>query len=122
MKVREIIELDYRYEENREIIQDKLKLMKPFSKYSDEEQVPMDIIEKFIGVAVRKYDLFVRDIKMACIKTNKENLYSMHVYEESSLKPICTVYGCELYELMAKAAIYMYALIKSEKVGKRDGM
>lgn len=122
MKVSEILELDYRYKENREMIQDKLKSMKPFSKYSDEEQVPVNKIEKFIGVAIRKYDLYVRDISFACIKTNEENLYNMHILKESDLTMIGIIYGCELYEIMAKAAIYIYALIKSEKVGKRDEM
>lgn len=121
MKVSEILELDYRYKENREEIQKKLKSMKGFDKYSDED-VPMNKIERFVGTACRKYDVYVRDISFACIKTNKENLYTVHIFKESDLTMIGIVYGCELYELMAKTAIYIYAMIKSEKVGKRDEM
>ena len=85
------------------------------------EDVEISKIEKFIGVAIKKYDLYVRDIMFASIVTdNNEILYNLHLYRESDLQIICEIYGCELYELMAKTAIYIYALIKNEKVRKRD--
>ena len=120
MRVRDILQLDYKEEENKEVIQNMLKKIKPFSKYEDED-VEMSKIEKFIGVATKKYDLYVRDIMFASIVTdNNEILYNLHLYRESDLQIICEIYGCELYELMAKTAIYIYALIKNEKVRKRD--
>ena len=120
MRVRDILQLDCREEENKEVIQNMLKKIKPFSKYEDED-VEISKIEKFIGVAVKKYDLYVRDIMFASIVTdNNEILYNLHLYRESDLQIICEIYGCELYELMAKTAIYIYALIKNEKVRKRD--
>lgn len=120
MRVRDILQLDCREEENKEVIQKMLKKIKPFSKYEDED-VEISKIEKFIGVATKKYDLYVRDIMFASIVTdNNEILYNLHLYRESDLQIICEIYGCELYELMAKTAIYIYALIKNEKVRKRD--
>ena len=120
MRVRDILQLDCREEENKEVIQNMLKKIKPFSKYEDED-VEISKIEKFIGVATKKYDLYVRDIMFASIVTdNNEILYNLHLYRESDLQIICEIYGCELYELMAKTAIYIYALIKNEKVRKRD--
>lgn len=120
MRVRDILQLDCREEENKKVIQNMLKKIKPFSKYEDED-VEISKIEKFIGVAVKKYDLYVRDIMFASIVTdNNEILYNLHLYRESDLQIICEIYGCELYELMAKTAIYIYALIKNEKVRKRD--
>ena len=120
MRVRDILQLDYKEEENKEVIQNMLKKIKPFSKYEDED-VEISKIEKFIGVATKKYDLYVRDIMFASIVTdNNEILYNLHLYRESDLQIICEIYGCELYELMAKTAIYIYALIKNEKVRKRD--
>lgn len=120
MRVRDILQLDYREEENKEVIQNMLKKIKPFSKYENED-VEISKIEKFIGVATKKYDLYVRDIMFASIVTdNNEILYNLHLYRESDLQIICEIYGCELYELMAKTAIYIYALIKNEKVRKRD--
>lgn len=120
MRVRDILQLDCREEENKEVIQNMLKKIKPFSKYEDED-VEISKIEKFIGVAIKKYDLYVRDIMFASIVTdNNEILYNLHLYRESDLQIICEIYGCELYELMAKTAIYIYALIKNEKVRKRD--
>ena len=122
MRVRDILQLDCREEENKEVIQNMLKKIKPFSKYEDED-VEISKIEKFIGVAIKKYDLYVRDIMFASIVTdNNEILYNLHLYRESDLQIICEIYGCELYELMAKTAIYIYALIKNEKVRKRDEM
>ena len=120
LRVRDILQLDYREEENKEVIQNMLKKIKPFSKYENED-VEISKIEKFIGVATKKYDLYVRDIMFASIVTdNNEILYNLHLYRESDLQIICEIYGCELYELMAKTAIYIYALIKNEKVRKRD--
>ena len=120
MRVRDILQLDCREEENKEVIQKMLKKIKPFSKYENED-VEISKIEKFIGVATKKYDLYVRDIMFASIVTdNNEILYNLHLYRESDLQIICEIYGCELYELMAKTAIYIYALIKNEKVRKRD--
>lgn len=120
MRVRDILQLDCREEENKEVIQNMLKKIKPFSKYENED-VEISKIEKFIGVATKKYDLYVRDIMFASIVTdNNEILYNLHLYRESDLQIICEIYGCELYELMAKTAIYIYALIKNEKVRKRD--
>ena len=122
MRVRDILQLDCREEENKKVIQKMLKKIKPFSKYEDED-VEISKIEKFIGVATKKYDLYVRDIMFASIVTdNNEILYNLHLYRESDLQIICEIYGCELYELMAKTAIYIYALIKNEKVRKRDEM
>ena len=120
MRVRDILQLDCREEESKEVIQKMLKKIKPFSKYENED-VEISKIEKFIGVATKKYDLYVRDIMFASIVTdNNEILYNLHLYRESDLQIICEIYGCELYELMAKTAIYIYALIKNEKVRKRD--
>ena len=120
LRVRDILQLDCREEENKEVIQNMLKKIKPFSKYENED-VEISKIEKFIGVATKKYDLYVRDIMFASIVTdNNEILYNLHLYRESDLQIICEIYGCELYELMAKTAIYIYALIKNEKVRKRD--
>lgn len=121
MKTKEILELDYSQSENKKIIQKALKKIKPFSKYEDED-VKMCKIEKFIGVAVKKYDLCVRDISFAGITIDNKCIYSLHLINESKLQYFDTVYGCELYELIAKAAIYIYSLIKEEKVGKRNGM
>ena len=120
MRVRDILQLDCREEENKEVIQNMFKKIQAFSTYENED-VEISKIEKFIGVAIKKYDLYVRDIMFASIVTdNNEILYNLHLYRESDLQIICEIYGCELYELMAKTAIYIYALIKNEKVRKRD--
>ena len=119
MKTCDIINLDYGVKENREIIQKALKRIKPFSNY--ENEVEMSKIEKFIGVAIKKYDLFVKDISFTGIVTeDNKYLYSLHLLRESDISYFETIYGYELYELIAKAAIYVYTLIKQEKVRKRD--
>ena len=49
MKTEQILNLDFRKEENQGIIQKVLRKIKPLSKYSD-EVVPIEAIEKLVRV------------------------------------------------------------------------
>lgn len=57
MKTEQIMNLDYRKEENQKIIQKVLRQVKPLSKFSDEEQIPIEMLEKTVSVLTNKYEI-----------------------------------------------------------------
>lgn len=115
MKTEQILNLDYRKEENREIIQKVLRKIKPLSKYSDEINVPIEAIEKLVRVMVQKYEITPQWMSMSYFEPVL-GIYSIGVKTTTDHKWLGTVYGMCLYEVFAKLAIKMYADIKSGNI------
>ena len=109
MKTEDILNLDYRKEENQESIQRVLRKIKPLSKFSDDENIPFEKLEKLIGLYQNKYA-----IKIQYIIPNYEGsiIYSASLLRSDNFKWIGNVYGMCMYELFAKIAIKMYTEIK----------
>lgn len=109
MKTEDILNLDYRKEENQETIQRVLRKIKPLSKLSDDEIIPFEKLEKLIGLYQNKYA-----IKIQYIMPNYEGsiIYSASLLRSDNFKWIGNVYGMCMYELFAKIAIKMYTEIK----------
>lgn len=112
MKTEEILNLDYRKEENQEIIQKVLRKIKPLSKYSDEEQIPLDAIEKLVRVLVQKYEITPQWMSMSFFEPIL-GIYSVGIKTTTDHKWLGNVYGMCLYEVFAKMAIKIYAEIKA---------
>lgn len=115
MKTEQILNLDYRKEENREIIQKVLRKIKPLSKYSDEINIPIEAIEKLVRVMVQKYEITPQWMSMSYFEPVL-GIYSISVKTTTDHKWLGTVYGMCLYEVFAKLAIKMYADIKSGNI------
>ena len=109
MKTEDILNLDYRKEENQEAIQRVLRKIKPLSKFSDDENIPFEKLEKLIGLYQNKYA-----IKIQYIIPNYEGsiIYSASLLRSDNFKWIGNVYGMCMYELFAKIAIKMCTEIK----------
>ena len=118
MKTEQILNLDYRKEENKEIIQKVLKKIKPLSKYSDEIDVPIEAIEKLVRVLVQKYEITPQWMTMSYFEPIL-GLYSIGVKTTTDHKWLGTVYGMCLYEVFAKLAIKMYSEVKSGNIPVR---
>ncbi len=118
MKTEQILNLDYRKEENKEIIQKVLRKIKPLSKYSDEIDVPIEAIEKLVRVLVQKYEITPQWMTMSYFEPIL-GLYSIGVKTTTDHKWLGTVYGMCLYEVFAKLAIKMYSEIKSGNIPVR---
>lgn len=116
MKTEHILNLDYRKEENQEIIQKVLKKIKPLSKYS--EEVPLESIEKTIKVLTNKYDIMPQWMGMNYHEPIL-GIYSIGVKTATTHKWLGNVYGMCLYEVFAKLAIKMYSDVKTGKVKQR---
>lgn len=115
MKTEEILNLDYRKEENQEIIQKVLRKIKPLSKYSDESNIPIEVIEKLVRVLVQKYEITPQWMSMSYFEPIL-GIYSIGVKTTTDHKWLGTVYGMCLYEVFAKLAIKMYSEVKSGNI------
>ncbi len=115
MKTDEILNLDYRKEENQEIIQRVLRKIKPLSKFSEENDVPIEAIEKAIRVMVNKYAITPQWMTIS-YHEQVLGIYSIGVKTSDTHKWIGNVYGMCLYEVFAKLAIKIYSEIKSGNI------
>lgn len=112
MTTKQIINLDYRKEENQEIIQRVLRKIKPLSRYSEEYDVPFEAIMKAITVMCKKYCMQVRDITPDFWSNNDHIIWRATLINETNYKTIERVYGISLYEVFAKVAIQLYTEVK----------
>ena len=74
MTTKEVMNLDYREEENQEIIQKVLRQIKPLSRYSDECEIPFEAIEKAIVVMSKKYNMELDKLKELISEPELENI------------------------------------------------
>lgn len=115
MKTEQILNLDYRKEENRKIIQRVLRKIKPLSKYSDETDIPIEAIEKLIRVLTQKYEIMPQWMNMSYFEPIL-GIYSISIKTTTNHEWLGTVYGMCLYEVFAKLAIKMYSDVKSKNI------
>lgn len=118
MKTDEILNLDYRKEEAKEIIQKVLRKIKPLSKFSEEQDVPLEAIEKCIRVMSQKYDIVPQWVTMSLYES-AVNIYSIGVKTAKEHQWLGNVYGMCLYEVFSKLAIKMYSEIKQGNIAVR---
>lgn len=113
MKTNQILQLDCRKEENREIIQKVLRQVKPLSKCS-ENIIPIEMIERIIKVICSKYGLFIRQLYPDCNAGDTCIVWRSEIFLSSDLSKVDSVYGCTVYECLAKTAILLYAKTRSK--------
>lgn len=111
MTTNQVLQLDCRKEENVKIIQKVLRQIKPLSKYSDEEEVPLWAIEKATTVMTKKYNMRIREFYPDVWSSKDNTIWRAIVTDERDLTTIC-IYGISLYEVFAKVAIQMYSLVR----------
>lgn len=112
MTTKEVMNLDCRKEENKRIIQKVLRQIKPLSRYSDEDDVPFEAIEKAVNVMSKKYAMRIREFYADVLSNDKGTIWKATIVNDVNLKTIDTVFGITLYEVFAKAAIRLYAEVK----------
>lgn len=113
MKTKDILELDYRNENEKEIIQKVLKQIKPLSRYSEEEDVSIKDLEKMLLVVCRKYNIAIKSITPDFFSGDSVTVWRCVLYDDISLKHYGYIYGTSTYEILAKTAILMFSEIKS---------
>lgn len=111
MTTKQILNLDCRKEESQEIIQRVLRQIKPLSRYSDECDIPLSAIEKVLLIMCKKYGMRLCEI-IPGSGNDDHIIWSATLSNDKNFKVIDHVYGISLYELLAKAAIRLYAEVK----------
>ena len=112
MNVKQVINLDYRNPKNKEIIKKVLSEIKPLSRFSDEEEIPMWAIEKVIAVMCKKYNMRFSNITSDIFGNEAYIIWKGDIITEHNYKTVGTVYGISMYELFAKAAIILHDEVK----------
>lgn len=116
MTTSEIMNLDFRKEESQEIIQRVLRKIKPLAKCSDEETIPLEMLEKVVRVVCLKYSVYVHYITQSVHANDEETIWCATFVCDTNMKDIDKVYGINMYELFAKMSIKLHSLIRSEKL------
>lgn len=117
MTTKQVLQLDCREEENKKIIQKVLCQIKPLSKYSDEYEIPFEMIEKLLTVLSKKYNMRIRQFAPDVWSNKTDTIWSVQVISDVDLQTIGLVYGLSVYEAFAKTAVLMYSV--KDKVGTR---
>lgn len=110
-----LVDLDYREERSRKIIETELKKIKPLKRF--EHEIPFEALEKLIGVIQKKYNMFIREIVPDELANDKFVIWRCAIMNEKTLEEIKTVYGISMYELFCKAVLVMFE--NKDKVGIR---
>ena len=119
MKTEDILVLDYRLKENKQLIQKALLKIKPLSKFSDEKQVPFESLEKLLHLICNRYKVWVRQIVQDPVSSDDGDLWRCEIVDESNLETIKKIYGVCLYELIAKVVIFLWSENKNERLTRR---
>ena len=110
--------------EHKKIIQKVLRKVGPLSRYSDEERVPIEALEKMITTITKKYAIQPQWI--VCIYSGelagKHGYYSCGVKTADMHTWLGTVTTHCIYDLLAKLVIFMYAQVKAGKIALRVDM
>lgn len=114
MKVKEILNLNYSEPQNKDIIQKKMRGIKPFRDIPSNIEIPLEKLEKYIGLVQRKYALQIDYICPVFIP-EENNLYSATVRNTASNEYYTYIYGKSIYEVFAKISILYYALLKNNE-------
>lgn len=117
MTTDDLLNVDYR--ENKVIIQKALLKIKPLSKYSEEEQIPLSAIEKLIHLMCKKYKVWIRGISFDPTSNDDYDVLRCEIINENDLSLIRYIYGICIYEIMAKSAILVWSEIKNKNLNRR---
>lgn len=120
MTTKEVMNLDYRKEETKEIIQKVLRQIKPLSKYSDEDEVPFNALEKIITIMCKKYCVRIQELIPDVLSNDRNIIWRAKLINESNLEVIDIIYGISIYEVFAKTTIRLYTEVKKKGTKTRN--
>lgn len=108
-KIKSYLNLDFMNDKERaeKIIQRELRKIKPFAKFSLDKRVPLEMIEKYIFLMVRKYESrIVFNYITFDDYTESYPMFHLDLMLETVHKMII-VHGLSLYEVLSKTAVIL---------------
>lgn len=122
MKTEQILDMDCRTKEGMGVIQSALHKIPILDKKHYGEEIPLESIEKVIESISRKYCVEIQYITPSY--REETVIYSASLKDtkaQKEFKWIGNVYGCCIYEIMAKALIKMYSDVKKGLISMKGG-
>ena len=111
MTTKEILDLDCRIEENKEIIQRALRKIKPLSK-DENDRIPIEKLEKCIKILCVKNSISPRQISPDVFAAHKDIIWRFEAVDLTDLNSVFICYGKDIYEVLAKATIGLYMMTR----------
>ena len=115
MKTKDVLQLDCRQCKNQKVIQRVLRQIKPLSKFTEVEDIPLSAIEKAIQVMDRKYGIGIKELEPDTSSNKEGTIWRATLQCQSDFKVLDTAYGLSLYEALAKSAIRIYAEVRRKQ-------
>lgn len=113
---KQIMEMDYRVPENQKAIQRVLRQIKPLSKFPEGSDIPLSAIEKAIQVMDKKYEIGISDLVPDTHSNSNGTIWRATLVEHNNpFERLDAVHGLSIYEVLAKAAIRIYAEVRKRK-------
>lgn len=117
MKLKQVIEGDFRIEGTEEETQKWLLKIKALQARTPEgKKVKFEDIEQLIIRMTKKYKISMQFISLTLID-GELPWYSVSVMDRANYERLTTVYGLTMYELYAKVALFMYATTRERNKG-----
>lgn len=120
MTTQQVLMLDCREEESMEIIQKVLHKITPLSKFKGD--VPLEMVEKLIHKMVKKYFVRIQWITHTSIPyrlDEDEQWWSISLKQDDTHAWLGSISGYTMYEVLAKTAIKIYAMVKKGELEVR---
>lgn len=114
MDIDKILYIDCRKQENKKKLQNYLHTIPKYKNIKGD--VPLDMLEKMLYLVTDRYAVTVQWISYICEGDNSR-YWSCSLRDDSDYSFITTITAVTVYEVFAKLAICLYALVKGYKGG-----
>lgn len=119
--ISKIINLDFLNdkEKSEKVIQRELREIKPLAKFPLDKRVPLEMIEKYIFLMVRKYNAhIVFNYITFDDYTESYPMFHLDLMFESECA-IITIHGLSLYEVLSKTAVALFKAVSDNVIKVR---
>lgn len=118
--IEDVMDLKYSDERQRQILLTCLRKIKPFSKYPIDVEVPIDLIQTYVGKVMAKYQIRIGYIFCSITKSNGGCMWTVMLREISIGVHLDTIHAISIYEAFCKTAIRLNYAIKNKEIRERE--
>jgi len=107
LKLSDIMQLDFRKEESKQVLVQALWIT-PF--FDDGKQLAVEDLEKIVFKIRKKYPIVLAYIMS--VSNGEDEYYSAMLKRSDTNEWLTTIYGKTMFEIFGKTIIFMYSFIK----------